>query len=157
MSLVGPRPALPNGVDAIEAGFDRVRRSVRPGCTGLWQLSVAAQDSLASAPRFDLFYVYYASLRLDIWIVLRTMGWVLGRAKPIELTDVPKWLLGPGLLSPTERRVTTLEYSDLAMAYEGVDAPPIYAGSHTAEATPARNDDDYDFGAVNGGVLEGAD
>jgi lipopolysaccharide/colanic/teichoic acid biosynthesis glycosyltransferase len=98
MSLVGPRPALPASAEPIEPGFDLVRRSVRPGCTGLWQISVAAHDALTSDPCFDLFYVDNASLRLDIWIVLRTVGWMLGVVKPIEIDDIPRWTLGGGLV-----------------------------------------------------------
>jgi lipopolysaccharide/colanic/teichoic acid biosynthesis glycosyltransferase len=101
MSLIGPRPALPNDVEPLEAKYESLRRSVRPGCTGLWQLSVAATDTATSAPRFDLFYVSYASLRLDVWTFVRTIGWVLGLVEPIEVADIPHWTLGPGLVNST--------------------------------------------------------
>ena len=99
MSLVGPRPALPSDVEPLGADFEALRRSVRPGCTGLWQLSVASGDTATSAPRFDTFYVNYASTLLDLWIVVRTVGWILGMVEPIEVSDVPAAALGPGLLA----------------------------------------------------------
>jgi hypothetical protein len=102
MSLVGPRPALPGDVEPISAEFESARRRVRPGCTGLWQLSTASTDTATSAPRFDLYYLRRASTRLDLWIIVRTVGWVLGRVKPIEIDDVPDWLLGPGLVSASD-------------------------------------------------------
>jgi lipopolysaccharide/colanic/teichoic acid biosynthesis glycosyltransferase len=101
MSLIGPRPALPSNIEPLDAQYESLRRSVRPGCTGLWQLSVASADTATSAPRFDLFYVCYASFRLDVWIFVRTLGWVLGMVKAIEVVDVPHWALGPGLLTST--------------------------------------------------------
>jgi lipopolysaccharide/colanic/teichoic acid biosynthesis glycosyltransferase len=97
MSLVGPRPLQPIEIEPVEKDFETLRRSVRPGCTGLWQLSVAASDKVASAPRFDIFYVNYASTLLDLWIVARTVGWVLGLVEPIDLGNIPRRLLGPGL------------------------------------------------------------
>lgn len=100
MSLVGPRPPLPGHVEPVSEEYEALRRAVRPGCTGLWQLSVASSDTATSAPRFDLFYVRHASMLLDLWIVVRTVGWIVGLVRPIETHDVPGWLLGPGLLDP---------------------------------------------------------
>lgn len=101
MSLIGPRPPLPNDVEPVSEDFESLRRSVRPGCTGLWQLSVASTNTATSAPRFDIYYLTYASTLLDIWILVRTVGWILGLVAPIELADVPRRLLGPGLVTPS--------------------------------------------------------
>ncbi len=117
MSLVGPRPAMSTEVEPMAADYERARRSVRPGCSGMWQLSVASTDTATSSPRFDLFYLQHASTRLDIWIIVRTVGWMLGRATPIEIVDVPQWLLGPGLMSTEELRAVA-EDSDLVLAAE---------------------------------------
>jgi lipopolysaccharide/colanic/teichoic acid biosynthesis glycosyltransferase len=117
MSLVGPRPALPAHVEPIDGEFDLTRRSVRPGCTGLWQLSVASSDTATSAPRFDLFYLRHASTRLDLWIMVRTVGWVLGLVKPIEIVDIPQRILGPGLLTDSGLRKIT-EQVPLVVAAE---------------------------------------
>jgi len=93
MSLVGPRPRQNHEVDALHPEFDRLRREVRQGCTGLWQISVAADGFLSDAADYDLFYLRHMNLRLDFWILTRTIGRLLGIAKPIELGDVPSWAL----------------------------------------------------------------
>jgi lipopolysaccharide/colanic/teichoic acid biosynthesis glycosyltransferase len=92
MSLVGPRPRQIDEVDVIDESFDALRRRVRPGCTGLWQVSHSAHLLLNAAPQFDLFYLRYASLRLDIWIMLRTL----------QVDDVPSWVRGRGLLAASD-------------------------------------------------------
>ena len=64
MSLVGPRPPLPSEVDAYES--DAVRRlRVRPGMTGLWQVSGRSDLSWDDSVRLDLWYVDNWSLALD--------------------------------------------------------------------------------------------
>lgn len=104
MSLVGPRPRMYGEVEAIDAQYDRARTSVKPGCTGLWQISVAHEGTATGAPRFDFFYLRHASIKLDVWVLIRTVGWFFGAVKPIELTDIPERLLGPGL-APTAEAV----------------------------------------------------
>jgi lipopolysaccharide/colanic/teichoic acid biosynthesis glycosyltransferase len=93
MSLVGPRPRQNHEVDALHPEFDHLRREVRQGCTGLWQISVAADGFLSDAADYDLFYLRHMNLRLDLWILVRTMGRLLGIAKPVTLADVPSWAL----------------------------------------------------------------
>jgi hypothetical protein len=73
MSLVGPRPPLPSEVDRYES--DAVRRlRVRPGMTGLWQVSGRSDLSWVESVRLDLWYVDNWSLALDAQILLRTAG-----------------------------------------------------------------------------------
>lgn len=93
MSLVGPRPRQNHEVDALHPEFDHLRREVRQGCTGLWQISVAADGFLSDAADYDLFYLRHMNLRLDLWILVRTVGRLLGIAKPIDIADVPGWAL----------------------------------------------------------------
>jgi lipopolysaccharide/colanic/teichoic acid biosynthesis glycosyltransferase len=93
MSLVGPRPRQSHEIDALHPEFDHLRREVRQGCTGLWQISVAAEGFLSDAADYDLFYLRNMNLRLDLWILVRTIGRLLGLARPIELADVPTWAL----------------------------------------------------------------
>ncbi len=72
MSLVGPRPPLPREVDAYEP--DAVQRlRVRPGMTGLWQISGRSDLSWEQSLRLDLWYVDNWSLVLDIQILVRTV------------------------------------------------------------------------------------
>jgi exopolysaccharide biosynthesis polyprenyl glycosylphosphotransferase len=71
MSLVGPRPAL---VSEVEQYDDWVanRLQVKPGMTGLWQVSGRTDTSFADYVRYDLFYIQNWSLSLDLWILWRT-------------------------------------------------------------------------------------
>jgi exopolysaccharide biosynthesis polyprenyl glycosylphosphotransferase len=76
MSLVGPRPPLPQEVAAYPADVRR-RLAVKPGMTGLWQVSGRSDLSWEEAVRLDLRYVENWSLSLDLVILLRTMTAVL--------------------------------------------------------------------------------
>jgi lipopolysaccharide/colanic/teichoic acid biosynthesis glycosyltransferase len=76
MSLVGPRPPLPAEVAGYES--DAVRRlRVRPGLTGLWQVSGRSDLSWDESLRLDLWYVDNWSLVLDLQIIVRTARAVL--------------------------------------------------------------------------------
>lgn len=72
MALVGPRPALPHEVAAF-AARDHGRHRVRPGMTGLAQVSGRSDLSWEDAVELDLHYVAHRSLRLDLGILLRTL------------------------------------------------------------------------------------
>lgn len=73
MSLVGPRPTLPEQVAAYDV-FQRRRLQVRPGITGWAQVS--GRNSLDWAHRIclDVWYVEHQSLWLDLRILVRTVG-----------------------------------------------------------------------------------
>ena len=77
MSLVGPRPALPTEVERYDDD-PRRRLAVKPGLTGLWQVSGRSDLSWTESVRLDLQYVDNWSLGLDISILRRTVGAVLG-------------------------------------------------------------------------------
>lgn len=72
MSLVGPRPPLPNEVEAYEHDVRR-RLLVKPGLTGLWQVSGRSNLSWQDSVRLDLYYVENWSLAGDLVIILRTV------------------------------------------------------------------------------------
>jgi len=72
MSLVGPRPPLPEEVAAYPDDLRR-RLVVRPGLTGLWQVSGRANLPWEEAVRLDLRYVENWTLSLDLVILLRTV------------------------------------------------------------------------------------
>jgi len=95
MSLVGPRPRLADDVEPVDPTYDRLRRSVRPGCSGLWQISVVGDGTATGGPAFDLFYLRHVSFRLDVWILARTIGQLFGLAARIDLDDVPSWVRRP--------------------------------------------------------------
>jgi lipopolysaccharide/colanic/teichoic acid biosynthesis glycosyltransferase len=72
MSLVGPRPPLPH--EAARYGADMSRRlRVRPGMTGLWQVSGRSDLSWDETVRLDLYYVDNWSMLQDLTILTRTL------------------------------------------------------------------------------------
>jgi exopolysaccharide biosynthesis polyprenyl glycosylphosphotransferase len=79
MSLIGPRPPLV--AEVAEYGVEMRRRlRVKPGITGLWQVSGRSDLSWEDAVRLDLHYVENWSLLLDLSILLRTARAVLARS-----------------------------------------------------------------------------
>jgi lipopolysaccharide/colanic/teichoic acid biosynthesis glycosyltransferase len=83
MSLVGPRPLVPDELELIrrELGAEAVagRLAVSPGVTGLAQVRGRDDISLAERSALDLEYVSARSISLDLWILLETVRTVLGR------------------------------------------------------------------------------
>ncbi|MGC3906210.1 sugar transferase [Corynebacterium variabile] len=71
MSVVGPRPHLSHEVDAFSSDM-RMRMEVRPGITGLWQVSGRSDLTPQQAEQLDLYYVDNWSLSLDVKTVART-------------------------------------------------------------------------------------
>ncbi|MDO3702171.1 sugar transferase [Micromonospora sp. C28SCA-DRY-2] len=76
MSLVGPRPPLPAEVARYEGDVAR-RLLVKPGMTGLWQVSGRSDLSWEDGIRLDLYYVENWSLAADLTILWKTFGAVL--------------------------------------------------------------------------------
>lgn len=72
MSLVGPRPALTSEVERYDDWIAN-RLQVKPGMTGLWQVSGRTETSFEDYVRYDLFYIQNWSLSLDLWILWRTL------------------------------------------------------------------------------------
>ena len=92
MSLVGPRPEMPQLHEAFYGRQRVAREATRPGCAGIWQISVDNDRLIHEAPQYDLFYAEHASLRLDLWVLWRTALLVLG-GRRVGLEDVPGWAL----------------------------------------------------------------
>jgi lipopolysaccharide/colanic/teichoic acid biosynthesis glycosyltransferase len=76
MSLVGPRPDVPYATDSYEPWMRR-RLRVKPGLTGLWQVSGRSRLSLLDMYRLDTTYAETASLAVDLRILARTIPAVL--------------------------------------------------------------------------------
>jgi len=72
MSVVGPRPPIPYEVEAY-ALWHRKRLDMKPGMTGLWQVSGRNRLSFDEMVRLDLFYIENWSPWLDLKIMLRTL------------------------------------------------------------------------------------
>jgi exopolysaccharide biosynthesis polyprenyl glycosylphosphotransferase len=78
MSLVGPRPPLPSEVAWYDQDVAR-RLLVKPGMTGLWQVSGRSDLSWEDGIRLDLYYVENWSLATDVLILWKTAGAVIRR------------------------------------------------------------------------------
>jgi lipopolysaccharide/colanic/teichoic acid biosynthesis glycosyltransferase len=78
MALVGPRPVIPYEVEVYPAAYLR-RFKVKPGLTGLWQVSGRNERTYDEMVRFDIEYAETASLLLDLRILAKTMPVVLRR------------------------------------------------------------------------------
>ncbi len=76
MSLVGPRPPLPEEV-AGYAAWHRRRLTVKPGITGLWQVSARREQEFDRWVVWDLAYIDAWSFWLDLRIIVRTLPAVL--------------------------------------------------------------------------------
>jgi lipopolysaccharide/colanic/teichoic acid biosynthesis glycosyltransferase len=76
MTLVGPRPDLPEHL-ADYTPFKRQRLAVRPGLTGLAQVNGAAAISWDERIRYDVHYIAHCGWRMDLGILLKTVGVVL--------------------------------------------------------------------------------
>ncbi|WP_157682920.1 sugar transferase [Nocardioides scoriae] len=77
MSLVGPRPQVAHEVALYDNAMAR-RLHVRPGMTGLWQVSGRSDLPMEEAIRLDLYYVDNWSMMQDLTILARTLGAVVG-------------------------------------------------------------------------------
>jgi lipopolysaccharide/colanic/teichoic acid biosynthesis glycosyltransferase len=76
MSLVGPRPPIPYEVEHYPPHWF-ARFEVKPGVTGLWQVSGRSEVSLEEMIELDVEYVRRRSVLLNLWILVRTVPAVL--------------------------------------------------------------------------------
>lgn len=72
MSIVGPRPPIPYEVESYEL-WHRKRLDMKPGMTGLWQVSGRNRLPFDEMVRLDLFYIENWSLLMDLKIILKTL------------------------------------------------------------------------------------
>lgn len=72
MSLVGPRPEMPQIVESYDA-VHQERLLVKPGMTGLWQVSGDRNFPIHENMDYDLYYIYNQSFMLDLVILIRTV------------------------------------------------------------------------------------
>jgi len=86
MSLVGPRPALPEEVKQFDRDLQR-RHAVKPGITGLWQLEARDNPSFHAYRRLDLLYVDNWSIGLDLFILFATVPMLITRALSVLRPD----------------------------------------------------------------------
>lgn len=77
MSLVGPRPFPSYHNEKFPPHFRTLRRKVRPGLTGLWQISERSNGDLTVQQKLDTYYIKNWSIWLDLYILSRTIRAVL--------------------------------------------------------------------------------
>lgn len=73
MSLVGPRPFPEYHLSRFDRNFRNLRRAVRPGLTGMWQVMVRSSGNLEQQEMYDTYYIRNWSLWLDIYLLGRTV------------------------------------------------------------------------------------
>ncbi|MHB9292311.1 putative UDP-glucose:undecaprenyl-phosphate glucose-1-phosphate transferase [Hollandina sp. SP2] len=76
MSLVGPRPIVQDEVHKYGEDFSRIF-SVKPGLSGLWQVSGRSDTDYGERVAFDTYYLQSWSVWLDIWVLYKTLGAVI--------------------------------------------------------------------------------
>ncbi len=73
MSIVGPRPEMPFIV-ATYNDEQKERLRVKPGITGVWQISAVRGEAIHANMEYDLFYIEHQSILLDVIIMVKTIG-----------------------------------------------------------------------------------
>jgi len=77
MSLVGPRPVIDDSeMEKYGESFLNAF-SIRPGLTGLWQVSGRSNTNYEERIAYDTFYLQSWSIWMDLWIILKTFGVVI--------------------------------------------------------------------------------
>lgn len=102
MSLVGPRPKMPDEFEPVAEEYATRRTRVPQGCTCLWQVGVHTAGLPSDSPEYDYWYLRHWSMRLDVWILWRTALTLVGAGRDMSLQEIPVWLVGrryevPGL------------------------------------------------------------
>lgn len=82
MSVVGPRPPLLEEVAEYTA-YDKMRLAVKPGCTGLWQVSGRNKLSFQEMVELDLKYIRNRSIKFNLIILMKTWRELTGKGSGI--------------------------------------------------------------------------
>jgi lipopolysaccharide/colanic/teichoic acid biosynthesis glycosyltransferase len=101
MSLVGPRPKMPDDAEPIDPLHGHLRIRVPQGCTGLWQVGEHAHLRVCDAAQYDFTYLRFGGIALDLWILWRTALMFLGLGRAVSVaaeTTIPRWARGRGFL-----------------------------------------------------------
>jgi exopolysaccharide production protein ExoY len=79
MSVVGPRPVLDKELIELYADNANFYKSVKPGITGLWQVSGRSEIKNKQRVELDMYYIQKKSIFFDIYIIIKTIKTVLDR------------------------------------------------------------------------------
>lgn len=120
LSLVGPRPRMPDDHEPVDAAYARWRVQVPQGCTGLWQVGAHTALLPSDHPEYDRFYIEHGTVAMDAWILWRTILQAIGLGRPVTLAEVPRLVL---------RRIPATE------RLAGVDAVELSEVVHVIDLT----------------------
>lgn len=76
MSVVGPRPLVPEELHKYGNSIDKVL-TIRPGITGLWQVSGRNDIPYPQRVQMDVYYVSRQNWLLDVWVIIKTIGVII--------------------------------------------------------------------------------
>jgi lipopolysaccharide/colanic/teichoic acid biosynthesis glycosyltransferase len=76
MSVVGPRPLVPEELPKYGRYMDKIL-TIRPGITGLWQVSGRNDIPYDRRVQIDVYYVNFRSFWLDLWLIVKTIGVII--------------------------------------------------------------------------------
>jgi lipopolysaccharide/colanic/teichoic acid biosynthesis glycosyltransferase len=76
MSVVGPRPLVPEELPKYGRYMDKIL-TIRPGITGLWQVSGRNDIPYERRVQIDVYYVNFRNFWLDVWLIVKTIGVVI--------------------------------------------------------------------------------
>lgn len=76
MSVVGPRPLVPEELSKYGRHMDKVL-TIRPGITGLWQVSGRNDIPYPLRVQMDVYYVNFRNFWLDLWLIFKTLGVII--------------------------------------------------------------------------------
>jgi lipopolysaccharide/colanic/teichoic acid biosynthesis glycosyltransferase len=99
MSMVGPRPMISEVLEEIPSADRQNRSLVRPGLTGVWQVSTAGGGPLQDCPELDSAYVENGSFRTDVQVLVKTVAHFMGDETPDPAAVLVQlgWQLPPRL------------------------------------------------------------
>lgn len=112
MSLVGPRPALPREV-SLYSSVQRLRLSVMPGLTGLWQISGREAMNFERSIDLDLDYIKRRSIGLYLHILLMTIPAVLGVGSGSSYTELRRSREDVASKNPSDDSIPLTSWKDL--------------------------------------------
>jgi lipopolysaccharide/colanic/teichoic acid biosynthesis glycosyltransferase len=76
MSVVGPRPLVPEELPKYGRYMDKIL-TIRPGITGLWQVSGRNDIPYNLRVQMDVYYVNFRNFWLDLWLIVKTLGVII--------------------------------------------------------------------------------
>jgi lipopolysaccharide/colanic/teichoic acid biosynthesis glycosyltransferase len=96
MSLVGPRPCLPNEFENYKPS-QQERVNAPPGLTGYWQVNGKNSTTFSEMIAMDMFYAEHMSVWLDLWIILRTIPALVGQTAEMRADSARDGELRPAI------------------------------------------------------------